>query len=674
MHKARENNDGSFSIGKTWMLDDLSGIQSYSAFVPKTPVEQQQKEWASNVGFVVTVGKPYYWHARSPKEKEFFIGSLVKIYKKYTGGKAPELVGFDERERALLVGTGPSAPSAPAPPASQGAGLGPPPELTAPTTSAYSSREPSRDGPREIRRKPSEDPALRTQKSREQLRPTTASKPAPSPFSTSPNPPSNISAAQRVEPKGKEPPSTSLNTTDENAAITAQPSEPRVLGSKRSTDGQRPTTPGSFGGETRGVTASLGSSVGPSSPYREGVEKIATLDQPPRPSPDKGATDDLPPVAAPDEPKPTSPPEADVPSSSIAVEPAVAATVEAAEKPSKPTAETPTEKPPVVPQESTEEKFDLHRPGLGPMVKKKSNKDIAGAFRKAANAYGAFKPRVGGAGERLLAAAKKQQAEEIGPDGITGVVPAPSLTRSANEPPVDDETPAKEPPTTIPAAGPPPSIPPPAVPPMVEISQHAIEEAPVAPILPPAKSKDSLADIGRVEDRSRTPSPAAQGRRRKRREDHTIQYCQALGIDPSVLDGRGIEFDGILTDLGWDGRLGDEQKIEDLEADIRREIGRVEATSWLGNLVQQEGKVEQLAVLIDKTIEECEELDGLLTLYSHELNVSHGINAVFVFQFADCLYYPRLFMRMSPTSKRSPKACKCRPRTRSFFRTSSRTF
>jgi hypothetical protein len=66
--------------------------------------------------------------------------------------------------------------------------------------------------------------------------------------------------------------------------------------------------------------------------------------------------------------------------------------------------------------------------------------------------------------------------------------------------------------------------------------------------------------------------------------------------------------------------LGDEQKIEDLEADIRREIGRVEATSWLGNLEQQEGKVEQLAVLIDKTIEECEELEGLLTLYSHELN------------------------------------------------------
>ena len=58
-----------------------------------------------------------------------------------------------------------------------------------------------------------------------------------------------------------------------------------------------------------------------------------------------------------------------------------------------------------------------------------------------------------------------------------------------------------------------------------------------------------------------------------------------------------------------------------MEADIRREIGRVQASSWLGNIEQQEGKIDQLAKLIDRTIEECEELDGLLTLYSHELSV-----------------------------------------------------
>ena len=697
MHKARENNDGTFSIGKTWMLDDLSAIQSYGAFVPKTPVEQQHKDWATNVGFVVTVGKPYYWHARSAKEKEFFIGSLVKIYKKYTGGKVPNLIGFDERERQMLAGAGgPTAPSA-TPPAR------PSPEVSAPAVppvpaaasqppSAYGSRDPSRDGHREIRRKPSEDPALRAQKSRDHMsRPSTGSKPAPSPFGSS----SNLPAALQPAQKPKEPPTTFLSTADDSilsasqedvrstpprgeepahhhqpppAPIAAHSVEAKVPVPKRSNDALRPTTPGSHSGEVRGVAASPASSVGRKSPHH-GQQ---------RPSQDTG-TRDVPPPAAPfNEPKQVPAPEPDRSSPPLAVEPEVAAAVAAVDEPAlkapveqkepapvklpaaaeppapiaapapvKPPApiepptpvEPPTPAEPPAPAEPhavqpepTEEEADEadeaedHRPGLGPMVKKKSTKEIAGAFRKAANAYGAFKPRPGGAGERLMAAAKKQKAEGVEPDGITSVVPAPSLNRPANEAP---KSPVDEPADRAAAA----------TPPTFEITKPVAEEVPIAPTPPvvpsvapspdpekalstPERSQESLADVAKMEDRSRTPSPAAQGRRRRRREDHTIKYCQALGIDPSALDGRGIEFDEILTELGWNGRLGDEQKIEDLEADVRREIGRVEATSWLGNLEQQEGKVEQLAVLIDKTIEECEELDGLLTLYSHELNVS----------------------------------------------------
>ncbi|KAJ5586866.1 uncharacterized protein N7459_002631 [Penicillium hispanicum] len=730
MHKARENNDGTFSIGKTWMLDDLSSIQSYSAFVPKSPAESQQKEWASNVGFVVTVGKPYYWHARSSKEKEFFIGSLVKIYKKYTGGKVPNLIGFDERERQLLAGSGPS-PS-PAPPPSRGAVLGSTEAAAPPAAqSSYNNRDPSRDGSRDIRRKVSEDPVLRPQKSREQIsRPSTASKPVPSPFVPSSNHPPALQPAQRVEPKSKERLSTSFTTTEENSqrraneeprppssrgeqratksqaptfpaqpietkqleptrstdgprpteniangqastpavqptetrelekkpstdglrslerapktkapTLAAQPVESRALDKKRSTDALRPTTPGSFNGEPRSQAASPGGSIGqrsPYAPYRVGVEKGAVSEQPPQPQPEPsqdrpGPT--VPPVVETEAPKTAYPSEEDRPSSPPMIDPAVAAAVIAAEEPqeppkpasepSEPAVEVPKdETPATVPESAQEEEDEAHRPGLGPMVKKKSTKDIAGAFRKAANAYGAFKPRPGGAGERLLAAAKKQKAEAAEPDGITGVVPAPSLNRTANEAP---KSPVGEPiEKELPV--PTPSAPQPTGPrtPTVEITQHPFEDTPAAPAAPTREqSEDTLPEIAKVDDRSRTPSPAAQGRRKRRREDHTIKYCHALGINPSVLDGRGIEFDDILTDLGWSGRLGDEQKIEDLEADVRREIGRVEATSWLGNLEQQEGKVEQLAALIDKTIEECDELDGLLTLYSHELNTLH---------------------------------------------------
>jgi len=82
MHKARENLDGTFSIGKTWPLDDLKVVESFNGLVPKIPKEQQRKQWAGKTGFTVFLGKPYFWQANSQKEKEFFIVSLVKIYRK----------------------------------------------------------------------------------------------------------------------------------------------------------------------------------------------------------------------------------------------------------------------------------------------------------------------------------------------------------------------------------------------------------------------------------------------------------------------------------------------------------------------------------------------------------------------------------------------------------------
>jgi hypothetical protein len=60
-----------------------------------------------------------------------------------------------------------------------------------------------------------------------------------------------------------------------------------------------------------------------------------------------------------------------------------------------------------------------HRPGLGPSIKKTiGQKDAANAFRKAAAAAGAFRPRAGGAAAKLLAKDTKTSDE---PDGISGV-------------------------------------------------------------------------------------------------------------------------------------------------------------------------------------------------------------------------------------------------------------
>lgn len=109
MHKSKENSNGTFSIGKTWNLDDLTRIQSFSS----PTVDPSLKQAAGETGFVITVQKPYFWDAQTEKEKKFFIATLVKIYGKYTNGKTPDLTGFDPRELDQVLGRRPPPPRPP---------------------------------------------------------------------------------------------------------------------------------------------------------------------------------------------------------------------------------------------------------------------------------------------------------------------------------------------------------------------------------------------------------------------------------------------------------------------------------------------------------------------------------------------------------------------------------
>lgn len=673
MHKARENGDGTFSIGKTWVLDDLTAIQAYDAFVPRSQAEQQHKEWASNVGFIVTLGKSYYWQTSTAKEKNFFISSLVRVYKKYTGGKVPTLIGLDDRELQQVTGYGrPGQVDAPQIPPR--APVSQPSRLPHRPQSPSANRMPSQDALRETRRRPPEDPALRFQRSRDQIqRPSTgqSAKAVPPPFGsqqTPPTPPLDTRASPQSRPserlgenRGPKIPSMPFESKTSNptgapgpiqkqrlygdlgndsqssfrsfssrdgrsvpesrSAVRGQDLAPSSPELQRSKDGLRPSTPGSNSVENQQIVPSPVASLGQKS-LNESAEKLSISESlgksrdgdtlngsangdsvilPPalRPGPSKSI---IRPV-----PLPASETPEDVRPSTPNLDKSAA---------EAPMTSPPASSPSAPPSEPAEEDKDAHRPGLGPMVKKKSGKDIAGAFRKAATAYGAFKPRPGGAGERLLAAAAKAKINTDEPDGITGVVPAPSL-RAMNEPRSPfPETPINDKPFHFPSSV--------KEPPTLEITQAPTEDGAVDAAGVQVNEEAKTTPNGVPDDRSarsRSVSPSASGARRRRREDDTAKYCEALGIDPGILDGRGVDFDDTLTSLGWNGRLDDDKRIEDLEADVRREIGRVEATSWLGNLEQQEGKVDHLARLIDKTIEECEELDGLLTLYSHELNV-----------------------------------------------------
>ncbi|ODV96087.1 hypothetical protein PACTADRAFT_49500, partial [Pachysolen tannophilus NRRL Y-2460] len=82
LHKGREGKDGAVQIGRTWDLDELT---------------KMEKDEQVPTGFMMHLGKQYYWETNDPKEVVVFNRSIVDTYMKYTHGKCPELVNWDPR-------------------------------------------------------------------------------------------------------------------------------------------------------------------------------------------------------------------------------------------------------------------------------------------------------------------------------------------------------------------------------------------------------------------------------------------------------------------------------------------------------------------------------------------------------------------------------------------------
>ena len=249
---------------------------------------------------------------------------------------------------------------------------------------------------------------------------------------------------------------------------------------------------------------------------------------------------------------------------------------------------------------------DDERPGLGPMIKKKKSRaDVANTFRKAANAANAFKPRAGGAAERL----REQQAKPSeGPDGITGVVPAPSLVRGVSTESARVVTPdpiVKEKPATTKINDTIPEV-------KITISPP---ERPSS-IEGPMKSTSETVVPDRVKTR--------EARRQKPASELTQKQLSSLGVDWNTLDGKGAEFASLLDEFGWAGEGIRSRNIDQMKDDIDRELNSAQAGGWLTRLDVEDERVEAIKKGIDLCIAECDELDGLLTLYSVELGVSDG--------------------------------------------------
>ena len=706
MHKGRENANGTFSIGKTWHLDDLTRVESFTNSIPQTSEELQHKQNAGATGFLVTIQKAYYWQAATDKEKDFFIFSLIKIFRKYTGGKLPELVGFSTRELDQLGGpasTQPAnqprvqmngAPDAsarvpsqdPPPPRAPRGEIPPPDTPTQKRLRSSQEREPqSQERPlhsavqqehrvlhsavsreRAVRPTASNDrmrvpgsfpstESIPSQTSKPPLRPRRSGSPGSSTTlaysatsgSRAPSETRNAPSNQYDSDHFGAPPTASGRSSSEQSrhnggyptqgrfkASGQQPSEstderPRTANKEdgipppfaiRNTKHRQPESSSEYRSASQasnyGQTPRILSSESTNGdvradprPEREPIRDYSAIGESPyinnRSTSDVRST--KPPsqetlIKQPPQPETTLPPPA-----------ASASRKEEASSPPTSTAFPPT--PPPEPQQEPQQDPEVHRPGLGPMIKKKSNAEIASKFRKAATAYNAFKPRAGGAADKV------QDDKTSSGDGITGVFQAPSLLRGISQDEARPSTPTtklqtrpstpevnKEVPIGTVTISPPKQQLAPAQNPSNQ-QDITVPVSPPKPTAPPASSKP--------------PLPPQDERRKKRRSDHSAKYAKSLGINPSLLEGRTFEIEAVLSDFGW-GEDNSKTTFENLESGIRKELARVEAGSWLGAVENNDDRTAAVSDMMDKVMAECEELDCLLTLYNVELGVSES--------------------------------------------------
>lgn len=749
LHKARENANGTFSIGKSWPMEELSAVENYVNMVPSNDEEAQRKQWAGDRGFTVTITKPYYWEAGTSKEKEFFIGSIVKIYNKYTKGDFPILTGFSAAElnsltngqphlataegRAAFAAGGKDRP----PPNQPRQGTpeqrqfppkspGPPPRRpgesplippddgrrgpmppanpnfrrnpgeyqgprrpgqqddqfaggSRPSTGDDSRRPPpfipNRDTPPlpDLRQKRSMEQSIRSRPSGEsmRMRPGQGREPIPptpnfpsqtltpqsstSEFVSRPKTPDSVNIPAGLSP-GRRPTGDdaqsqrSQRSVDEPSYDGPPPSLPPLEPRRQngypsprrdpSPRGLRPGTAQSSASSNFNRNEDIPPEEPPqrrrpfmdSKPSQSSQRSLDGQGTEVRPGFQDPSQSSAPPVDIPPRRRPQEIPErlkvAPLNNTDPALSLSQATAPPTSPLPQLPTASQPNETAPAV-QPTTSEPEDAqktlspteeqepevaHRPGLGPMIKKSlGTADAANKFRKAAAAAGAFKPRAGGAAAKLFSKDTKTSDE---PDGVNAVF-VPQRPTPKDPPKEEPETKPDEVPKTVPDRS---SKERPRI--STEVVPSVTVSSPLSPTaaaaIPEAEEQTSVPASERATTRKVEAEPEV--RRKKRRSNQQIQNISKLGIDPQIIDERGLEFESLLSELGWGSNELSPKNIESLEADIKREIARVEAGSWLNHLEQKDDRVEAVERMLDRAIAECDELEGLLTLYNVELS------------------------------------------------------
>ncbi|KAF8473326.1 exocyst complex component Sec3-domain-containing protein [Kalaharituber pfeilii] len=539
VHKARENQNGTYSIGKSWYLDDLQQIENHPAPHDK--------------GFTVTIVKPYFWQANSLKEKEFFIQSLLKIFKKYTGGKVPNLIGFEGTEIGQIaegaVTTGSTASSirtsgnqtqqrnvdSPTPPPQAPASQ----QLSQSPGAGYAAKEATS---RPLRSQQS-TPSIRTRE--EHMAPSQTSSLRPMQSAV------NLSS-RRPQDQVKTISQDSTNSTPLAANERRRPSDSSTRSATNASNNLRTESAASARQSSQDDERSIKTAA-------SSIEQASVPEQ-------------VTPMPA-QQQKPKEPPPPIVPPAS-----------RSSNRELSP--QTPT--PPPMPQDSDKGA----KPG-----KKKSTGDIANRFRLAATTYSAG-GLLGKNKSPTITTPRTPTFNLAGQDGAKGKGDIGRSIKDMISGPIIE--------------------PPPRSDTRSSLDQQRSSQSPDEGT--PTVSFETFTNSNDVDNdrQSRASEDLERGLHRRsmsptlRQRKHRVAKESVLDeIDTSQLT---FNVDKVLKEFNWDWR----GKVDILESDIRKELVAVEAKNVLINPGGDE-RLEELSKLFDEAIEQCENLDGLLTLYAVEL-------------------------------------------------------
>ena len=653
MHKSKENFNGAFSIGKTWSLDDLRAIESFTG----PYVNPEKAAYAGKSGFVVTLGKPYFWRAHAEKEKRFFIASLIKIYGKYTGGKHPELVGFDQRELEQVTGAA-SGRRQQGPAATAPRGL-PPPDLGNRNISVSSASSGPRSG-----------------YSRDAPAVTTPQSSVPTDFQSAMPPqfPQSSPLRQPQPPDGALPSSTiSIDSPRAaNSFDSGRPSQQRDPSLRRlaSSNKSQDSIATSFRSDEavvippsrRNGGMRFGEPVQPLESTKD--ERPPERRRPPidlaRP-PNGNSTDkDL-------MPSPLMPGQRQEPSlpprSTDRMSPkkkrmelkAEGTTDLRSELGSFKEKISQSQTPKSAPRLNLQEMLDKLSSSPAPPSAATSPKPPATPTQ--AEEKGASKepqPKLTLAGVLKKAVEVAKANGEIGsPASQPGTRPSSpkSPPGSLNPPPDDDNRPGLGPMIKQKSKG--------------DIAGAFWKAATVAGVFkprqggamdqfrkaqsksdgpdgitsvvpaPPKQTKEgdrsSVPEVKvTVPDTSRPTSTQPPQQEEAVKEEGPVgralvtgndeKYLQALGVDAAILDKRAKGFTDWLDYFYWvPGESMRNASFDDMKLDVEREINRAQAGGWVGRFQEEDDRVEAIKTGLEQSIAECDELDNLLTLYNVEL-------------------------------------------------------